>query len=916
MTQARTQAPQAPRPWHQLSVHETLAIQVTSAAGLSQDQIRRRQETHGLNALPPPARRSAWLRFLGHFNDVLIYILLAAAVVTSLMGHWLDTTVILAVAVINAIIGYVQESRAERSLDGIRNMMSNRARVVRDGQKEDIDARDLVPGDIVILRPGDKIPADVRLFDAHNLHVEESMLTGESTVVEKHDAPLPGDAALGDRLNIGFSGTHVSAGNARGIVIATGSDTEIGHINRMMTDVHALQTPLLRQMALLGKRIFHVVLVMVAVLFVVGRYLLGMPLPDLLLSLISIAVASVPEGLPAIISIILSLGVQRMARNRAIIRKLPTVETLGAMTVICSDKTGTLTMNEMTAKNVLLAQGVYHVAGDNYQPIGEITRASDGLPVDWRHEDALTRFVRAAAICNDSQLHEDADGQWRIVGGPTEGAMMVLAAKAGQGLDGVAKHGKVPFDSGYKYMARRCDDHGHNLIYVTGAPDVLFRLCAHEQGEHGPQPLRLDYWERGLAAFAQQGLRTLAAAYKPGAAGATALSHADFQDGLILLGVAGIMDPPRPEAIAAIALCNQAGIRVKMITGDHPETALAIGAMLGMTHVREAVTGAQLEQMNDEELAARVRDHDIFARTSPEHKLRLVRALQGMGEVVGMTGDGVNDAPALKQADVGVAMGIKGTEVTKEAADMVLADDNFASIAYAVREGRRVYDNLKKTILFILPTNLAQGLLVIAALLAGAQAPLTPLQILWMNMATSITLSFGLAFEPAEPGMMHRPPRDPAKSILDAFAIWRIAFVGLLFMASAFVIEKSLIAAGRDADFIRTVILQTLVTAQWTYLFNCRLQDRFPLTPSMFRNKALWLVTILLGLLQCALIYLPGMNRVFGTVPLPPEYWTLTLVAAGVLFCIVEGEKWVLRRWRARRTQKMPINVKVPAARR
>lgn len=916
MTQARTQAPQAPRPWHQLSVHETLAIQVTSAAGLSQDQIRRRQETHGLNALPPPARRSAWLRFLGHFNDVLIYILLAAAVVTSLMGHWLDTTVILAVAVINAIIGYVQESRAERSLDGIRNMMSNRARVVRDGQKEDIDARDLVPGDIVILRPGDKIPADVRLFDAHNLHVEESMLTGESTVVEKHDAPLPGDAALGDRLNIGFSGTHVSAGNARGIVIATGSDTEIGHINRMMTDVHALQTPLLRQMALLGKRIFHVVLVMVAVLFVVGRYLLGMPLPDLLLSLISIAVASVPEGLPAIISIILSLGVQRMARNRAIIRKLPTVETLGAMTVICSDKTGTLTMNEMTAKNVLLAQGVYHVAGDNYQPIGEITRASDGLPVDWRHEDALTRFVRAAAICNDSQLHEDADGQWRIVGGPTEGAMMVLAAKAGQGLDGVAKHGKVPFDSGYKYMARRCDDHGHNLIYVTGAPDVLFRLCAHEQGEHGPQPLRLDYWERGLAAFAQQGLRTLAAAYKPGAAGATALSHADFQDGLILLGVAGIMDPPRPEAIAAIALCNQAGIRVKMITGDHPETALAIGAMLGMTHVREAITGAQLEQMGDEELAARVRDHDIFARTSPEHKLRLVRALQGMGEVVGMTGDGVNDAPALKQADVGVAMGIKGTEVTKEAADMVLADDNFASIAYAVREGRRVYDNLKKTILFILPTNLAQGLLVIAALLAGAQAPLTPLQILWMNMATSITLSFGLAFEPAEPGMMHRPPRDPAKSILDAFAIWRIAFVGLLFMASAFVIEKSLIAAGRDADFIRTVILQTLVTAQWTYLFNCRLQDRFPLTPSMFRNKALWLVTILLGLLQCALVYLPGMNRVFGTVPLPPEYWTLTLVAAGVLFCIVEGEKWVLRRWRARRTQKMPINVKVPAARR
>lgn len=903
MTQANTQAPQAPQSWHQLSVDETLAAQVTSPSGLSEDQIRRRQEAHGLNALPPPARRSALLRFLGHFNDVLIYILLGAAVVTSLMGHWLDTAVILAVAVINAIIGYVQESRAERSLDGIRNMLSNHARVVRDGQKEEIDARDLVPGDIVILRPGDKIPADVRLFDTHNFRVEESMLTGESTVVEKHEAALPGDAPLGDRLNLGFSGTHVAAGNARGIVVATGSDTEIGHINRMMSDVQALQTPLLRQMEQLGKRIFQVVLVMVAALFLLGRFVMDMPLADLMMSLISIAVAAVPEGLPAIISIILSLGVQRMARNRAIIRKLPTVETLGAMTVICSDKTGTLTMNEMTAKNVLLAQGVYRVAGDTYRPEGDITRDADGQLVDWASEDALTRFVRAAAICNDSQLHEDADGQWRIVGGPTEGAMMVLAAKAGQGLDSVDKHGKVPFDSSYKYMARRCDDHGQNVIYVTGAPDVLFKLCNQEQGEHGPQPLRLDYWESGLEAFAHQGLRTLAAAYKPGQQGATALDHPDFQDGLILLGVAGIMDPPRPEAIEAIAQCTQAGIRVKMITGDHPETALAIGAMLGMAHTREAVTGAQLQEISDDELAVLARDHDIFARTSPEHKLRLVRALQGLGEVVGMTGDGVNDAPALKQADVGVAMGIKGTEVTKEAADMVLADDNFASIAYAVREGRRVYDNLRKTILFILPTNLAQGLLVIAALLAGALAPLTPLQILWMNMATSITLAFGLAFEPAEPGMMQRAPRDPKKPILDGFAIWRIAFVGMLFTTAAFIIEKSLIAAGRDPDFIRTVILQTLVTAQWTYLFNCRLQDRFPITPSMFRNKALWLVTILLGLLQCALIYLPWMNRVFGTVPLPPEYWTLTLVAAGVLFCIVEVEKLILRTWRAQRGQ-------------
>jgi len=905
MTQVRMQRPQDFPHWHRLSVDEALEAQVSSRSGLSHDQVRRRQETYGPNALPPPERRSAALRFLDHFNDVLIYILLAAAALTAFMKHWLDCLVILAVALTNAIIGHVQESKAERALDGIRNMLSNHARVVRDGQKAEIDAAELVPGDIIILRPGDKVPADARLFDTHGLRVEESILTGESAVVDKHEDPIPGEPPLGDRRNLAYSGTHVSAGNARAVVVATGQDTEIGHINRMMSDVRALQTPLLRQMKQLGRRIFQLVVALVAVLFLAGRFVLGMPLPELLMSLISIAVSAVPEGLPAIISIILSLGVQRMARNNAIIRKLPTVETLGAMTVVCSDKTGTLTMNEMTATRVLLASGSYAVTGDSCGPEGRILREADGAPADAARDECLRRFLRAAAICNDSQLRQDEDGRWRIVGGPTEGAMMVLAAKAGQSLENVKRLGKIPFDSAYKYMARRAEDQGEPLIFVTGAPDVLFDLCDREQGEAGPRPLRRDYWEHGLREYAHQGLRTLAAAYRQGEPGADELDHGDIRHGLVLLGVAGIMDPPRPEAVQAIAHCRQAGIKVKMITGDHPETALAIGVMLGMEHTGEAVTGAQLQGVDDAALARLARDHDIFARTSPEHKLRLVRALQSQGEVAGMTGDGVNDAPALKQADVGIAMGIKGTEVTKEAADMVLADDNFASIAHAVREGRRVYDNLRKTILFILPTNLGQALIVIAALLAGALAPLTPLQILWMNMATSTTLSFGLAFEPGEPGSMHRPPRDPHKSILDGYALWRIAFVGLLFTISAFLIEKSLAAAGRDPDFIRTVTLQTLVTSQWTYLFNCRIQERFSLTLSMFRNKALWLVTVALGLLQCAVIYLPWMNKIFGTVPLPPAYWALTVAVAAVVFVLVEIEKFVVRHWHARRLSRL-----------
>jgi magnesium-transporting ATPase (P-type) len=884
-------------PWYRLSIHETLAQLQSTTQGLTERQATERLNQYGANELPKAVSKSAWLRFVAHFNDILIYILLAAAALTFVMGHWVDTLIIAVVAVVNALIGFMQENSAEKSLRGIQGMLSSQATVLRLGGERSIAARELVPGDLIRLRAGDRVPADLRLLEAHALRVEEAILTGESSVVEKNILALAGELGIGDRLNMLFSGTTISSGSGIGIVVATGQQTELGHINQMMVEVKAQLTPLMQQMARLGKGISMLILAMMALLFGLGLVLHQMPVPELLLALISLAVASVPEGLPAIISIILSLGVQSMARQKAIIRRLPTVETLGAMTVVCSDKTGTLTMNEMTVKSVLLADGILSVEGDSYEPVGRILR--QGVAVSLDKEPILSRFLTAVTLCNDSQVQQDADGHWVITGGPTEGALRVLAGKSGQQSAGELLD-KIPFDSSHKYMATHHQIGDEQRILVTGAPDVLFALCSGQWGDQGPEPFERGQWERQMALQASQGLRMVAAAERIYTPGEGKLSHDSLQGTLIFLGIAGMMDPPRPEAVTAIAQCQQAGIRVKMITGDHPQTAMAIGAMLGIGNGRDAMTGAELERLDDEALIPIAARYDIFARTSPEHKLRLVRALQAQGEVVGMTGDGVNDAPALKQADVGIAMGIKGTEVTKEAADMVLTDDNFATLAQAVAQGRRVYDNLKKTILFILPTNLAQGLLVLIAILLGTLMPLTPLQILWLNMATSTTLSFGLALEPAERGLMQRPPRNAGSHVLDAHAIWRIGFVGLLIAGLTFALESWLLAAGHGAEFIRTVLLQALVTAQWVYMFNCRVSDAFPLDRNLWRNKGLWWATLALLLLQLAIIYLPFMNSAFGTVPLPAFYWLLTLAAGAIIFLLVEAEKWLLRKLSAR----------------
>lgn len=891
-------APCAGKKPYQLSVDEVLNNLQSQSSGLTQNEASARLARDGANALPEKAGKPAWLRFLTHFHDVLIYVLIAAAALTAIMGHWVDTAVILGVAVINALIGHVQENNAEKSLKGIRNMLSSAAVVIRNGQHETAPTTELVVGDIVVLRAGDRIPADLRVMEAHNLRVEEAILTGESTVVDKTAEALEGELPLGDRKNLLFSGTTLSAGAGLGVVIAIGEATELGHINQMMTAIEKHRTPLLVQMDKLGKAIFSLILAMMVGLFIFSLLLRDMPMGELLLSLISLAVAAVPEGLPAIISIILSLGIQTMARKRAIIRKLPTVETLGAMSVICSDKTGTLTMNEMTVKAIITADKNYRVQGNSYEPTGEILVENDATTAEMRPGSVLETYLRTIDLCNDSQLMRNEQGHWGITGGPTEGALKVLAAKANLPAIDTELRSKIPFDSQYKYMATHFRIGHDERVLVTGAPDVLFKLCQQQQTATGTEAFTQAHWEAEIARYAKEGLRMVAAAWKPTRADAGTLTHDCLSDGLIFLGIAGMMDPPRPEAIDAIRACQQAGLRVKMITGDHPQTAMSIGGMLGIHNSAHAVTGYELEQMDDTALAEAAVTYDIFARTSPEHKLRLVKALQNKGEIVGMTGDGVNDAPALKQADVGIAMGIKGTEVTKEAADMVLTDDNFATIASAVQEGRRVYDNLKKTILFIMPTNLAQGLLIIVALLAGNLMPLTPVLILWMNMATSATLSFGLAFEAGERNIMRRPPRRPHENVMDGFAIWRVGFVGTLIAASAFMLEAWLQPRGHSPEFIRTVLLQTLVTAQWVYMLNCRVSDGFSLGRGLLMNKGIWLVSGILLLLQLAIIYVPFLQMMFGTEALPLRYWGITLAIGVALFLIVEIEKPLTRKFR------------------
>ncbi|MCK9201451.1 MAG: cation-transporting P-type ATPase [Gallionella sp.] len=882
--------------WHSQSAQEALSALDSTLDGLSAAEAAQRMQRYGPNRLTPPHRRGPLMRFLLQFHNVLIYVLLAAATVTALLAHWVDTAVIVGVVVINAIIGFLQEGKAEKAMEAIRRMLSPEATVLREGRRTVVAAETLTPGDIVLLASGDKVPADLRLLNAKNLRIEEAALTGESTAVEKNPAAVDARAVLGDRYCMAYSSTLVVYGQGMGVVVATADDTEIGRISAMLEEVQSMTTPLLRQMETFGRWLTVAIMALAVLTFLFGWLVHSFGLGDMFLAAVSMAVAAIPEGLPAVLTITLALGVQRMAKRNAIVRRLPAVEALGSVTVICTDKTGTLTKNEMTVQRVIAAPQVFEVSGSGYAPHGGFAIAGREANIaDYSHALDL---LRVGLLCNDAALNK-AEGQWRIAGDPTEGALIPLALKAG--MDVAFEQGElprtdhIPFESEHRYMATLHHDHaGHAFVFVKGAVEQVLAMC-HLQREVGEDAtLDLPYWQERMAETGALGQRVLAMAMKTVDAGQRELNFDDMQDGYTLLGMVGISDPPREEAIAAVRDCKAAGIRVKMITGDHADTARAIAAQIGIGN-GHALTGGEIDALDDDALRQAVRDVDVFARASPEHKLRLVTALQANGEIVAMTGDGVNDAPALKRADIGVAMGMKGTEVAKEAAEMVLADDNFATIAHAVQEGRTVYDNIRKAIVFIIPTNGGEAGVVLIAILFGMVLPITPVQILWVNMVSAVTLALALSFERAEPDVMRRAPRAATEPILSRFMIWRITFVSVLLTVGVVALFLWELARGDSLETARTVAVNALVMGEIAYLFNCRyLLGPVRSWQDFTGNRYVLLSIGVLAVIQAAFTYLPFMQKMFGVVALDAAAWGLIAGFGVLLFVVIEIEKRLL----------------------
>ncbi|HEY1611488.1 MAG TPA: HAD-IC family P-type ATPase [Paraburkholderia sp.] len=893
--------------WHAVSADEALArLDANAATGLSASQADARRREHGANRLPEAARQGVLRRFLSQFNNVLVYVLLGAGFVKLMLALWVDASVIFGVVVINSALGFVQEGKAERALDSIRNMLSAQARTLRDGHARMIPAEDLVPGDIVLLESGDKVPADLRLLDVKNLRAEEAALTGESVPTDKSTEPVSANATVGDRHSMAYSGTLVVSGRATGLVVETGSHTELGRINQMLASVDALETPLLRQIRKFGYTITAAIFLIGAVVFAYGHFVERLPFVQLFQAVVGIAVSIIPEGLPALITITLAIGVQRMAQRHAIIRRLPAVETLGSVSRICSDKTGTLTLMEMMVVSAVTADAAYEIDGSGYAPAGRVTR--DGEPA--APDPVLALMGRVSTLCNDAAWREE-DGVWKVDGDPTEGALFPFAAKLGMARDTLQAAFRrvdvIPFESEHRFMATLNEDaDGRRCLLVKGAPEVILEHCSRQETRNGPQPLDRDPFLKAAERLAAQGERVLAFAwFDEPTLGRQSLTPADLPATLVLLGLIGLLDPPRKEAIASVRECHAGGIRVTMITGDHRITAAAVARMIGIGDGTTALTGAEIERMDTAALQDAVQHVDVFARASPEHKLRLVKAMQANGQIVAMTGDGVNDAPALKKADIGVAMGIKGTEVTREAAAMVLADDNFASITAAVREGRTVYNNIEKAIVYVLPTNFAQGVVIMAAIFGGFTMPITTPQILWVNMVTSVTLGLVISFEPHEPDVMDRPPAKPGRPILAAFGVWRLIFVGLGLLVLTLVAFFGAYAYGMPIEFARTVAVNALTIGQMFYLLNARYKTDSSLSVrAHLRNRYLLIALATVIVLQLLFTYAPPMQELFGTMALPARAWPGLFAGGAVFFFVVEAEKWVIRRFHTRGTAR------------
>ncbi|MDQ8339078.1 HAD-IC family P-type ATPase [Enterococcus faecium] len=834
--------------WYRLTVEDVLKNYQTSTEGLSQEERQKRLTDQGYNEIKARQQTKRWKKIAKHFTDLLMIVLIIASFLKFASSEYIEGSIILFVVIVNGLVSYWQERKAEESLNGLKQLMGQEAIVLSNGMQEKIPAKELVKGDVIVLRAGDVVPADIRLIEAHDLLVEESILTGESEASEKSHAVLTEEESIGDQKNMAFSGTLVQSGSAVGVVVETGNTTEIGKINQALQSVEQQTTPLIKKINRLNKQIFQGILCLSLFLVIFTTFRYGMDWHILLSATIALVVSMVPEGLPAVLTMILSVGVHEMAKEKAIIKGLPSVETLGSMTVICSDKTGTLTKNEMTVVDVAA-----------------------------KEEACVLSIMKN---CQELKTKEEQKTE-NLSGNPTEVALIRHTETANLPLKKI--EAKIPFSSEYKYMATMHAEEKGAVIYVKGAPEVLFAKSTLSSAEQ-------EAWSQTAAEFARKGQRVLGFAYKK-VDSKQELTHETLTQ-LTFAGIAGLIDPPKESAVKAVKECQQAGISVKMITGDHKDTAKAIAEQIGLKHTAKVLEGIDLDLMSDEELIQQVPIVDVFARTTPEHKLRIVKALQKNGEIVGMTGDGVNDAPALKRSDVGIAMGIKGSEVSKQAADMVLEDDNFHTIAKAVKEGRRILDNLQKTINFFLPTALAQGLILIWALMLNRPLPLSPVQILWVNMVTTITLSYALGFESPDPEIMKRPPRDPKQGILSGYHLFRIIYVSLLIMVPAYLLAMQF----EGQSLQQTILLQNIVLAQAVYMINCRELSKPSLNQGLLQNKALFLSLGILALLQGMVIFLPVGQQLIGTVSLTMTQQLLIGANVILLFLVVEIEKGIMNK--------------------
>lgn len=896
--------------WHHLPEREVIKLLETDAdIGLDLFETRHRQERFGPNSLTPKKGQSPLIRFLAQFNNPLIYILLAATLITAIVKDLVDALIILGVVLVNAVIGYIQESRAEAAIESLAQTMTTEATVTRAGKTTRLNASELVPGDVVSIKAGDKVPADLRLIRSRDLQIAEASLTGESVSVQKlANISLAQETPLAERHNMAYASTLVTYGLGTGVVTATGDDTEIGQISLLISSAAELATPLTRKIEQFSRLVLYAILVLAAITFGVGLFR-GQAFIDTLTAAIALAVGMIPEGLPAALTVTLAIGVSRMARRQAIIRKLPAVETLGSVTIICSDKTGTLTQNQMTVREIAVADQVFQVTGSGYEPAGEIRAleadvgAHSKIPLS---SGALRECLIAGMLCNDSYLVED-ENTWSAQGDPTEVALIVAAKKGGLDVDelNLPRLDAIPFESQHQYMAtlHSSGPDRPGIVYMKGAVEIVMNKCRAALDSNG---LEIVLNETDILAqadkMAAQGLRVLAFARGKKPSEAKTIDHDGVARELTFLGLQAMIDPSRPEAIAAVKACQNAGIQVKMITGDHALTAAAIASQLGLLTdtgngtQNQVLTGYEIGECCDEDLIDLVEQTSVFARVSPEQKLRLVEALQARNQVVAMTGDGVNDGPALKQADVGVAMGISGTDVAKEAADMVLTDDNFASIEAAVEEGRGVFDNLTKIIAWTLPTNLGEGLIILLAVFLGVVLPILPIHILWINMTTVGVLGIVLALELKEPGIMKRPPRDPQAPILTRELLIRIIMVGTIILIGAFGLFELELILGNSVDQARTVAVNVVVVVEMFYLFNCRSLTQSAFRIGFFSNRWVIIGTLVMIVLQLLFTYVPFMNGFFSSEPISLIAWGRIILVGFIGYLVVEFEKWINRK--------------------